>query len=394
MATLNRAENTNHSEERMRSAHLTIVVSLLAMVMQATAANAQVGLQVRNGALWGSVVDLSAAGPVSLRWKWDGVGTPSRAVWQISTSTTTTTSRDGNPEGVLSIPTTTGVYQPFSVTVPSRMRLPVYIRVRVDNAGKSAYSRWITVRPVTTTTGATGATATTSGTTPTPLPGSTQLVPIKVTLTGIEAIRTARIDYNKYTNADGESVTTDDLYLIAVAIDLKWTDIKESKVKLSRITDVRMTSGQTKSLSRPVWGPYGEGYPIQGQGLDAMMMFAVMHRYGSTSFGTVEAAVLSEVRDELKGLELMLPKLTKEAVRLQLVASFRRGLQNAFDGQTPDRPVEVGSDGWVELVGGAPSTIGQELTNARNGVSTGYSLTFGSDANPGGHFRLRLVFHK
>ena len=46
--------------------------------------HAQVGLQVRSGKLWGAVVDMGTLAPVTLRWKWDGVGMPTKVRWALT----------------------------------------------------------------------------------------------------------------------------------------------------------------------------------------------------------------------------------------------------------------------------------------------------------------------
>ena len=103
----------------------TALPVFLAVVMHATAAHAQVGLQVRSGNLWGAVVEMGALGPVNLRWKWDGVGTPSRVGWQLAstTSPSTTTSRDNDPiaqEGPLRVPASGGSVQAFHCDTANR----------------------------------------------------------------------------------------------------------------------------------------------------------------------------------------------------------------------------------------------------------------------------------
>ena len=348
---------------------------------------AQVGLQARNGNLWGAVVELSASGPVSLRWKWDGVGTPSKVVWQLATSTTSTRDNPIALEGALGVPAATGVYNPFTVTPPSSLRLPLYVRVRVDNAGKAAYSRWITIRPATSTTAASGTTAGTSGT--------DQLIPIKVYLTGIEAIRTALNTYeNAPLTANGQPVKTDMVYPIAVTIELNWGDIAKSQVVVASSPVVGLTAGQTLGLKLPVWGPYNGPLAMKEQGQDAIMMLALMHRYQSPAISTLESAILSDIRAGLRAVAPTASTQAKDKIRSELLAAFRRALQEATEGDRPDRPVEMGEQGWAELVGGSLSTIGPEILSARAGQSATHFVTFGSDGNRGGHFRLRLLFHK
>ena len=377
---------------------IVILASLIASTLATPAgANAQVGLQVWNNPTWGAVIDLAALGPLELRWKWDGVGTPSRVVWQLSRTNTTTTStaRDDGiaQEGPLHL-VTPGVYQGFKVTPSSSLRLPVYIRVRVDNAGKSVYSRWITVRARTSTT-ATGTTAGTGATTGTPPSGGLEGVPIRISLSGWDVIRTASSTYENNPNAaGGQPVTVDQMYALTVAIQLNWADIAHSPVNVQATSVLGMTAGHFYGFNVPFWNFNGGAAPIAGRGEDVVMMLALMHRYGNPAISTLKAAITTEVGNALISFVPTGAAGSKEQVRSKLLEVFKRALQNATQGKGFDRPVVMDANGWAELVGGPLSTIAKQLEYARLGNSLPLFVTFGSDANNGGHFRVRLLFHQ
>jgi hypothetical protein len=122
--------------------------------MASLPAQAQVGLQVRSGTVWGASTEVTVSQPASFRWRWDGAAMPSRVVWQIATeaptSTATTRARDAVArEGALGVPRSSGTYQPFSITPDAKLPNQFYVRVQVEVDRKSVYSRWVGVRVLT-----------------------------------------------------------------------------------------------------------------------------------------------------------------------------------------------------------------------------------------------------
>jgi hypothetical protein len=377
--------------------HASFVAALLAT--SANSAAAQVGLQVRSGNLWGAAVEMGALAPVNLRWKWDGVGTPTKVLWQLSTSTSTsTTTRDSDPiarEGALRVPSSGGVYQLFTVTPATGTRLPFYIRVRVENAGKALYSRWITVNAATRAAPVAGTIApqTTAGL-------LTDDQPIRVVLTGIHALRTANLSYDinaPHGSGSVRRVEIDGVYVIAASVEYNWTDFAASAVMVKSTPVVALTSGQKFVMQLPIWGPSGSPRLIKGKGDDAVMMLAVMHRYKSEAIAILEAVILGEIRNSLKLAAPGASTMTKEQARLHTLFAFRRGLYTATvkpDVMWPDRPVEWGEEGWAELVGGSGSTLGQQLQAARSGQVAPFEVWFGDEMRAGGWFRLLLEFRR
>ena len=404
----------------MQTRQHTALPVFLAVVMHATAAHAQVGLQVRSGNLWGAGVEMGALGPVTLRWKWDGVGTPTRVEWQLAstTSPSTTTSRDSDPiaqEGPLRVPASGGVYQLFTVTPQTGTRLPFYIRVRVENAGKAVYSRWITVRaatraaPVAGSSGSTEPLPTagtqptnplqTAGTQPTiPLTSGTVLddQPLQVLLAGITALRTARVGYREapLTTNSTSGVNIDYVYAIAVSIAFNWSDLPNSAVLVKASPVAGLAANMKFAMKIPVWSPSGGPAPIKGHGENAVIMVAVMHRYGSPTISVLEGAILSAVKNRLKAAESNYGPASGFMLRTELLKEFISALRKATEGSgaSRDLPVDMGELGWAHLLGGPSSTIGQELEAARKGTAPPYAVLFGSDTNRGGQFRLELSF--
>ena len=111
----------------MRQLHrsvMLIVALTAADAIEASAIEAQVALQVRSGDRWQGTAELARAEAVTFRWRWDGLGSPSRAVWQLATKppASTAITRASDPvarEPALSVPTRAGVYHEFKVPLES-----------------------------------------------------------------------------------------------------------------------------------------------------------------------------------------------------------------------------------------------------------------------------------
>lgn len=388
----------------MRSRNRCLHLSCLAALLHAPVANAQVGLQVRSGNLWGATVSMAALEPVNLRWKWDGVGTPTRVVWQLAptTSTSTTTSRDNDPiaqEGSLRVPSSGGVYQVFSVTPSAGTRLPFYIRVRVENAGKAVYSRWITVNAATRAAPVLGASGTTQppateGVTAAPLPTAadvTDAQAIRVLLTGIEAWSTATVGYDGSDPVTLQRVNIDFVYVLVASVEFNWADLAKSEVAVRSTPVLGIALGKKINLQTPIWPPSGTARPIKGDGENVAMMHAIMHRYHGPPISITQSFILSEIKNRLN---LPAPFLKSDMKELVLNA-FNRGIQKATATvSTPDRPVEGGEHGWGKLVWDNLYGIGDQLEAARAGKVVPWIDNYGNNVNKGGRFRLHLEFRR
>lgn len=128
---------------------------LACLVAFGSRAGAQIAIQVRNGTVWASSLELKTPGPATLgfRYRWDGTETPTRAAWQRATVTPTSTA--GNRasdvidiESEMELPPKTGVYKEFVVITALTWPKTFYIRVRINVGQKSVYSRWVTVNVV------------------------------------------------------------------------------------------------------------------------------------------------------------------------------------------------------------------------------------------------------
>jgi hypothetical protein len=155
----------------MRQLHrsvMLIVALTAADAIEASAIEAQVALQVRSGDRWQGTAELARAEAVTFRWRWDGLGSPSRAVWQLATKppASTAITRASDPvarEAALSVPTRAGVYQEFKVPLESGLPSELFVRVRVDIGGKSAFSRWTSVKVLTVAASSANPSCTTAG---------------------------------------------------------------------------------------------------------------------------------------------------------------------------------------------------------------------------------------
>jgi hypothetical protein len=130
---------------------------LLALVLtSATALDAQVAIQAKNGTTWTSTIELKAVAPVTFRWRWDGTETPTGVAWQVATvtptSTATTRTADvvagETPMRLSEASGAKGAYTEFTVTPEKTWPAQFYIRVRVTVDRKAVYSRWIAVSVV------------------------------------------------------------------------------------------------------------------------------------------------------------------------------------------------------------------------------------------------------
>jgi hypothetical protein len=330
---------------------------------------AQVGLQVRSGNTWGAVAEMSTPGPVSLRWKWDGVGIPTRVTWQLTTQPPASTGAPpvSNPVsagGGLNLPGKSGAYEQFSVTPPPSVRFPFYIRVRADvvvkgdaGAEKGVFSRWITVRelaraaPVpTVSTAPTRAAPVTSGLSepqktagvavdPTRTAGVAvdATPPLRITLARIQTKATARTDYeSKGPGAIGARAPLNRIYVMMVAIELNRSNLEQSLVRVQATPVYPVTTNSTVQAHVPLWGPYsGAARPIAGTGGDVLLMMALMQRYGSRELGISEALILKGIREQLSLIKGIDPGDVKQV----LLKRFAQDNEAAARQDRIDRPV-------------------------------------------------------
>jgi hypothetical protein len=210
----------------------------------------------------------------------------------------------------------------------------------------------------------------------------------------MDVIRTASSTYENSPNAaGGQPVAIDQVYVVSATILLNGADIAQSAVSVQSTPVLGMASGHFYGYGEfQIWNQSGVAAPIAGRGEDVVMILSLMHRYGNPTIITLRAAIMAELKKTLLGFTPTGAVSSKEQVRTALLGAFKRGLQSATQGKGFDRPVVMDAIGMAELVGGPLSAIGKQLEYARLGNSMPLFITFGSDANNGGHFRVRLLF--
>ena len=135
---------------RSFATHVRHSTFLLALLAPGAAADAQVAIQVRNGKLWVSSLEVKNLDLLTFRWRWDGAQTPTAVAWQVATQTPTSTATTRASDAIASetpmrLTATHGVYQEFTVTPARSWPSKFYIRMRVHLGKTSVYSRWITI---------------------------------------------------------------------------------------------------------------------------------------------------------------------------------------------------------------------------------------------------------
>ena len=295
--------------------------------------HAQVGLQVQSGTLWGAVVDIGTLGPVTLRWKWDGVGMPTKVRWALTTQTPGALLQGAAfpQEGPLNLPAKGGAYEEFTVTPQPSVRLPFYIRVdayvavKGEAAERIVSSRWITVRQMAraapVATGVVAADAT----------------PLRITLARIQTKATSRSDYeSKGPGAIGVPAPLNRIYVVMVAIELNRSNLEQSLVRVQATPIYPVTTYSTVQAHVPIWGPYsGAARPIAGTGGDVLLMMALMQRYGSRDLRISEALILKGLREQLSLIKGIDPGDVKQV----LFRRFAQANEAAAKQDRIDRPV-------------------------------------------------------
>jgi hypothetical protein len=273
-------------------------------------AAAQVTLQVDQSGTWGDHLTLSTLQTVGLRWKYEGAEI-TNAAWQLSYTTTPSSTSPIVKTVSIGVPTGPGVYLPFSIPgsmLPDDMPSTFYLRVRTLNGTSSWVKVFVGERASVTSTGSTLAgmlepkrASTSTSPNPSaglhlPTPGNSPLAtagaanllftPLWIKLTKITC---------EETTSDGSP--SDEVYAIVTTVVRDKLDPARSRSS-TRFTNVyeNFDAGDSRVPNLGVWGTGGDNDP---QPLtdwdDVFIIISLMERDTGKSMGAAALVVNAQM---------------------------------------------------------------------------------------------------
>ena len=267
---------------------------------------AQFTLEVLDGTGWGSHLSLTTLVPMNFRWKWEGRSSPGTVSWQITfTSPASVSYPTIVKQGTVTLPAVRQEYATFQISpseVPGGAPSRFYVRLR----GLSTNSSWIEVfvgqRVTSTLSSPSGPVLGPLPPPPPPPPpppftipggaGSILETPLWIKMTRI---------FCDITTDDGNP--SDEVYAIAVAVDLNRQQPSQSKV-LAYATSVYddMDAGDYRAPNLSVWGtPDGLAFPIRDPH-DAIVLILLVESDGHVTPLIAAAMAQGAVMNRLKAI--------------------------------------------------------------------------------------------